>query len=350
MALISIVVPVAKRVNRLVLQCKQLEKLAAENQDYDFEFIFVDDGSHQESISRIKDLTQEDKRFRLVVLTRDFGATAAFLAGVNYASGDCAGFFSGSSLDPSRVFPELIHQWESGARIVLGKWTDPTSRSREIALSDPLLKRRIFPNRIYFQDISSLLVDKEVLYILSQISDPFSDIIEILAWIGIDPHLVEYEQNTTSDGRLEFKFHHRSISLNYSEGIVSPKTFRSSLWIGFVLAALGVLTTAGIILAGDYFRINTPDWWMFSGVIFFVLGMQLILMGIFGEQVYRSLEKIRSRPVFVVDSVTNPPVSSSVQGREKIEKMILSLWNLRKQKVSLVSSLSAQQKYEHEGD
>jgi hypothetical protein len=73
-------------------------------------------------------------------------------------------------------------------------------------------------------------------------------------------------------------------------------------------------------------------------------------MGIFGEQVYRSLEKIRSRPVFVVDSVTNPPVSSSVQGREKIEKMILSLWNLRKQKVSLVSSLSAQQKYEHEGD
>jgi hypothetical protein len=65
-------------------------------------------------------------------------------------------------------------------------------------------------------------------------------------------------------------------------------------------------------------------------------------MGAFGEQIYKSLEKIRSRPAFVVDSIINPPVSSSVQDREKIEKMILSLWNVRKQKVPYVSSLSTQ--------
>ena len=343
MGLISIVVPVAKRENRLVLQCKQLEKLAADNHAYDFEFILVDDGSHRESISRITELAQNDKRFRLVILTRDFGATAAFLAGITYASGDCAGFLSGVNLDPSKVFAELINQWESGAKIVLGKWEAPASRSRGIAISDPLLKRRIFPNRIYFRDISSLLVDKEVVYILSQISDPFSDIIEILAWIGIDPQLVEYDQETMPEGGSELKFRHHSISLNYSEGIYSPKTFSTSLSIGFVLAAFGVLATAGLIIAGDYYQAFIPDWWMLAGVLFFIIGMQLILMGVFGEQIYRSLEKTRSRPVFVVNSIINPPVSSSVQGREKIEKMILSLWNIRKQKVSYASSLNTQQ-------
>ncbi len=343
MALISIVLPVVKRVNRLVLQCKQVEKIAAENHKYDFEFIFVDDGSHLESVARLKEISNADKRFRLVILTRDFGPTAAFLAGITYASGDCAAFFPESNLDPSSVFSELAQEWRSGTKIVLGKWEQTTRRRGDgggIVLSDPLLKRRIFKNRIYFQDVSSLLVDKELIYILSQISDPFSDIIEILAWIGIDPHLVEYRQVSPPAGGSELNFQHSSISLNYTEGFFSPRNFRTSLWMGFILGAVGVLITAGYILASDIVQAVVPDWWMFAGAVFFILGMQLILMGASGEQIYRALEKIRSRPTFVVDSIINPPVSSSVAGRDKIEKMILSLWNVRKQKVPYVSTLS----------
>lgn len=106
---------------------------------------------------------------------------------------------------------------------------------------------------------------------------------------------------------------------------------------------MGVLITAGLIIAGEFSTTLIPDWWMFAGAIFFVMGMQLILMGAFGEQIYKSLQKIRSRPAFVVDLVINPPVLSSVQGGEKIEKMILSLWNIRKQKVPYVSSVSSPQ-------
>ena len=64
-------------------------------------------------------------------------------------------------------------------------------------------------------------------------------------------------------------------------------------------------------------------------------------VGIFGEHLYKSLEKIRSRPVFVVDSIVNPPVSSETEGREKIEKMILSLWSIRKQKTTYASSINS---------
>jgi len=335
MDLISIIIPVAHRVNRLVLQCKQLEKLAADNHEHDFEFIFVDDGLHRESTSRITELTQKDKRFRLVVLTRDFGETAAFIAGAAYASGDCVGYFRGKNLDPAMVFGELINHWHEGARIVVGKWVNPGShswRSRGVVFSDPKLPRRIFPQKIYFQDISSLLVDKEVNYILSQISDPFSELPEILAWTGIDPILVEYEWQIDDVNEKHYRFKHRSISLNYTVGAFSASSLRTYISLGFVLAMLGVLITAGLVIANEYYSGDIQDWWVLTGVVILMIGGEFVLMGIFGEQIVRSLEKIRSRPAFVVDTVINPPVPTSEQGREKIEKMILSLWNVRKQK------------------
>ena len=344
MGLISIIVPVVSRVNRLVLQTKQLETLASEVTSHDFEFIFVDDGSHLEPLKVLKETSDKDKRYRIITLTRDFGETAAFLAGITYASGDCAGFFSGRSIDPCKIFSELIQHWESGSKVVFGKWEDDSpysSENRSSLRSEMSLARKLFPNRFYFQDINSLLIDKEVMYILSQITDPYSDIIEIIAWTGFSPHLVEYSIHTEEGESKRITFQDQSISLEYSEGIYSPKTFKTSFSIGLLLATLGALTTAGFIIAQDYYQTFIPDWWMLTSIIVFVFGIQFGLMGLFGEQLFRSLEKLRSRPVFIVDAIINPPKSSSTEGREKIEKMILSLWSVRKQKIAYSSSMSS---------
>jgi glycosyltransferase involved in cell wall biosynthesis len=335
MGVISIVVPVAARVNRVVLQCKQLAKLAENVPAQDFEFIFVGDRSQREAIAGLKEIARGDKRIRVVVLTRDFGKTAAYLAGAAQASGDCIGYLPGKDLDPSLIFGELIRLWESGAKITLGKWVDPGSRSRRskgVPFSDPVLRRRVFSDRIYSQEIGSLLVDKDVHYVLSQISDPHSDIIEVLAWTGIHPVLLEYELKKDPGTGKECIFYQRNISLDYSEGVLTTGSFRVSWILGFVLATFGVLSTAGLIIANAFYQFVFPDWWMLIGVVLFIVGLQFILMGVFGEQIYRSLQAIRSRPAYVVESMVNPPVSSAAEGREKIEKMILSLWNVRRQK------------------
>jgi len=344
MGLISIIAPVVTRVNRLVLQTRQLETLASEVTKHDFEFIFVDDGLHQDSLKILKERAEKDKRYRIISLTRDFGPTASFLAGITYASGDCAGFCSSSSLDPSQIFAELIRHWESGSKIVFGKWEKSSlrsDRSRNPLISELSIARRLFPNRVYFQDINSLVIDKEVMFILSQITEPYSDVIEILAWTGIKPHLVEYYLQTQEGGKKRMSFKDQSITLEYSEGIYSPKTFRTSFSIGLFLATFGALITAGFVIAQEYYQTFIPDWWLVISVIVFIFGVQLGLMGLFGEQFIRSLEKIRSRPVFIIDSVINPPISPATEGREKIEKMILSLWSIRKQKIAYSSSLSS---------
>ena len=344
MGLVSFIVPVSTRVNRQVLHTKQLEKLAAKVSGHDFEFIFVGDGSNQDSLRVIKEKGERDKRYRIITLTRDFGTTALFLAGITYASGDCAGYFSGRHLDPCLVFEELIRHWESDAKVVIGKWAPQYAKSQKDVKAtgnNSYLRRKLFPNRINFQDVSSLLIDKEVYFILSQITDPFSDIVESLAWTGFQPHLVEYAFQDKEGGRRSLVFKDRSINLQHSLYLYSPKLFQTGLSIGLFLAMLGGLTALGLVIAGEYYQVYIPAWWMLGGVVAFILGVQLGLLGIFGEHLYKSLEKIRSRPVFVVDSIVNPPVSSETEGREKIEKMILSLWSIRKQKTTYASSINS---------
>lgn len=341
MGLVSIIVPVPHRVNRLVLQTRQLETLASDVSGHDFEFIFVDDGSHQESIRLLEEKIENDKRYRVISLTRDFGPTASILAGITYASGDCAGYFSGRNLDPSTVFKELIHHWESNAKLVLGKWAAPVPTRGSKLYSDNFLLRKLFPNRIYYQDISSFLVNKDVIYVLSQTADPFSDIIEILAWTGFKAHLVEYSLKMEQDKTKRMTFNDYEISLEYSEGISLSTAFRMSLMVGLILTILGALATIGLILGSDTFLQFAPSWWTLTSAMVFIVGVQMGLIGVFGERLFRSLEKIRSRPAFIVDSIINPPISPSPEGREKIEKMILSLWSIRKQKIAYASSTSA---------
>jgi glycosyltransferase involved in cell wall biosynthesis len=344
MGLISLIVPVSTRVNRQVLLTKQLEKLAERVSGHDFEFIFVGDGANQGSLRVLQEKGEGDKRYRIITLTRDFGRTASFLAGITYASGDCAGYFSGQNLDPCFVFEELIRHWESDAKVVIGKWAPPHSNSPKYSTAagkQPYLKKILFPHRLYFQNVSSLLIDREVYFLLSQIADPFSDIIEILAWTGFQPHLVEYDLQQKEGGRRSLMFKDRSINLQHSLGLYSPKLFQTGLSIGLFLAMLGGLTAFGLVIAGEYYQLNIPMWWLLGGVVVFIVGVQFGLLGIFGEQMYKSLEKIRSRPVFVVDSIVNPPVSAAPESREKIEKMILSLWSIRKQKTTYASSLNS---------
>jgi ABC-type antimicrobial peptide transport system permease subunit len=228
--------------------------------------------------------------------------------------------------------------------MVFGKWADSSlmaSNNQRALDRETYLRRKLFPNRIYFEDVSSLLIDKEVYYILSQITDPFSDIIETLAWTGFQSQLVEYSFQVQSDGGRSLIFKDQSLNFEYSQAIYSPKTFQTSLSFGLFLAMLGGLTALGLVIASEYYQLSVPVWWMLAGVVVLIIGVQLGLMGIFGEHLYKSLEKIRSRPVFVVDSIVNSPVSSETEGREKIEKMILSLWSVRKQKTAYASSMNS---------
>lgn len=342
MGLISIVVPVVARVNRLVLHTRQLESLAQEEANHDFEFIFVDDGSNEDSIRILEECASNDKRYRVIKLTRDFGPTALFLAGIAYASGDCAGYFSDPNIDPSKIFRELIHHWESGSLIVLGKWKDPHSKpfgSQKLLQKEIAYIRNLISNRLFFQDINSLLIDRQVIFVLSQVTDAYGDIVDLLAWSGYQARLVEYILEVSKVDERRLSFQNREISLEYSEQVYSLMRLKIGLFVGVVLAVLGAFSSVAIILAQEYSQPVISDWWILGSGFVFIFGVQLVLIGIYGYHLWRTLTKVRSKQVFVVDSIINPPAPSSLEGREKLEKMILSLESIRKQRIAYAASL-----------
>lgn len=344
MGLISIIVPVSSRVNSQVLHIQQLEKLASIVDRHDFEFIFVGDVTHKDALSLLEEKIEGDKRYRIITLTRDFGSKASFLAGITYASGDCVGYFSSSNLDPCQIFEKLIQYWESGAKVVLGKWDKFQSRAsiiKGLNTRKNYLRNSFISSRIDFLDVSSLLIDKDAYYLLSQITDPFSDIIETLAWTGFQFHLVEYSYQNQGDVSRNLVFKEQTLNLDISPSLNMPKTIQTSLSIGLFLIMLGGLSFFGLEIAREYYEIIIPEWWLFASIGILIGGIQLALMSVLGEQLYKSLLKIRSRPVYVVESIINPPISSKYESREKLEKMILSLWSVRKQKSAYGSSLNS---------
>jgi glycosyltransferase involved in cell wall biosynthesis len=342
MGLVSIVVPVKSRVNRLVLHTRQLESLAQEVANHDFEFIFVDDGSNEESIKILEERASNDKRYRVVTLTRDFGPAALFLAGITYASGDCVGFFSDPNIDPSKIFQELIHHWESGSLIVLGKWKDPYMEplvSRRPLQKEIAYVRNLVSNRFFFQEISSLIIDKQVMYVLPQVTEGYGDIVDLLAWTGYQARLVEYTIEAQKGEGKRLSFQDREISLKDTNGVYLLMRFKISISLGLILTILGALSSLAIILAKEYSQPVISDWWVLGSAFVFILGVQLCLMGFYGYHLWQTFVKVRGRQVFVVDSVINPPISDSLEGREKIDKMILSLESIRKQRIAYAASV-----------
>ena len=340
MGLISIIVPVISQVNNLVNKAKQLESLAEVVKDHDFEFIFLDNGSHEASVEALKDRADNDKRYRVVILTRDFGSTALFLAGIAYSSGDCAIYFADNLHDPSEIFIELISHWEAGSRIIFGMRRQKLTGSfRTIPgiLKNFTSSQTGFPNRLSLGEINFLLIDNQVMYILSQVSYTQHDIVEILAWTGFQSQLVEYSQQDLSAVEGQYFVQDKLITLKSGIDLSASETYRSSLIIGILLAVFGGLITFGLFAAPNNYQGVIPEWWWLISSMMLVLGTQMSLVGILGEKLHQSLVMIGNKPVFIVDTIINPPAQSTLKGREKLEKMILSLWSIRKQRIDYSS-------------
>jgi len=117
MAVISIIVPVYYNAASLRALSERLAALASANARHAFEFIYVDDGSGDDSYAVLSKLASLDNRVRVIRLARNFGSNAAILAGMTYATGDCVGCIAADLQDPPETLTEMIILWEAGHKV-----------------------------------------------------------------------------------------------------------------------------------------------------------------------------------------------------------------------------------------
>ena len=111
---ISVIIPAYNEEESLPMLYDRMKKLMENMENYEFEILFVNDGSKDKTINIIKQLRAEDKRICYVDFSRNFGKEIAMIAGLDYATGDCVIFMDADLQDPPELIPELVKYWEEG--------------------------------------------------------------------------------------------------------------------------------------------------------------------------------------------------------------------------------------------
>ena len=320
MKTVSIVVPVYYNELNLPYLFPRLFGLADANPQYDFEYVFVDDGSGDNSFQILAEMAQRDPRIRAVKLSRNFGSNAATLAGLHYVSGDCVAMIAADLQDPPELITTMLQRWEAGKKVVLAAREtrgDPLAE-RLVSSAFYWLFRRLAIKEMPANGCDFALIDRRVVDILVQIGEKNLYLFGLILWLGFDRDVVYYTRQKRELGKSKWTLD-KKVKY-FIDALVSftyvPMRLVSALGMALALAGFGwaVVVVLNRILAG----VPVQGWASLMTVVLVVSGVQLLTLGIFGEYLWRNFEETRKRPSFIVDQLvgmTNQRISKLANHR-----------------------------------
>ncbi|WP_339220608.1 glycosyltransferase family 2 protein [Paenibacillus sp. FSL H8-0332] len=300
---LSILVPIYFNELNIPHTIPRLQNLENIIPDCDFEFVFVDDGSKDNSFQLLLEAKSYDSRIKVIKLSRNFGSMSAVQAGLNYTTGDCVGIISADLQDPPEMFKDMIEHWKLGKKVVLA-----TREDREESLS-----QKVFSNTYYYLlekfalkgypkgGFDFLLIDKQVVSEIVEIHEKNTNIMSLIYWLGHDQVQLPYVRQERKFGKSRWTlskklklFIDSFVSFSYS-----PIRFMSL--IGVITAILSFFYGVFVVIGTLSGYINLQGWTTIIALITFLLGIIMIMLGIIGEYLWRILDESRERPTYVVD-------------------------------------------------
>lgn len=311
MALISVVVPVFHNAASLRDVVERFQKVA-EQEPEDFEFIFVDDGSRDDSFKVMTELTELDSRVRAIKLVRNFGSNAACSAGIAYAQGDAVVAISADLQDPPELIGDMLAHWRMGSKVVLAARADRDDPWLTKVTSNifwRLIRRYGLPN-MPEQGSDYALLDRDVLEALKHTHEPNAGLGMVL-WTGYEPTIIHYKREERKEeyGKSGWSLSKRVTYLIDFFVSFSQMPIRAASLLGISLAFLGFIYACVIIVSRIFYGSETElarGWYSMIVILLLVSGVQLIMTGVLGEYLVRTLESTRQRPAFLVEKVVDP--------------------------------------------
>lgn len=301
---ISVIIPAYNEEESLPILKQRMEKLMNSMENYEFEILFINDGSKDNTINIIKEMREEDNRINYVDFSRNFGKEIAMIAGLDYATGDCAIFMDADLQDPPELIPELVKYWEQGYDDVYAK-----RRSRK---GETWLKK--FTSKMYYKILQKTtkieiqkdtgdfrLLDKRCVNALKKLREAERNTKSMFSWIGYKKKEVLYDRDPRVAGKTKWNYI-KLIDLAI-DGITSFTT--SPLRISTYIAIPTFLLLFGyfIYVIAKCFVIKQAIQ-AFQAIILLILffsGVQILLFGIVGEYLGRIFNETKNRPLYLVN-------------------------------------------------
>jgi polyisoprenyl-phosphate glycosyltransferase len=304
MKTISLLIPAYNEEPVLEKLFPRLNSLAKSQKDYAFEFLFVNDGSKDGTLSIIKDYAEKDSRVSYINLSRNFGKEIGMIAGLDHVKGDAVVIIDADLQDPPELIPEMISLWEEGYDDVYAK-----RRSRE---GESWLKK--FTSRQYYKLLQSVthvpiqedtgdfrLFDRRVVEALKQFRESQRNTKAMFSWVGFHKKEILYDRDPRAAGETKWNYF-KLIELAL-DGITSFTTapLRLSTYAGVVVSILAFIYLLFLVVRTVFFGTDLAGYPSMMAVILFLGGVQLISLGIIGEYVGRIFNESKGRPLYFIE-------------------------------------------------
>ncbi|MBQ3518983.1 MAG: glycosyltransferase family 2 protein [Clostridia bacterium] len=310
MKTVALIIPCYNEADVLELLRTELYRVCDPLQQFNFEFVFVNDGSKDETLNIIKRFADTDKRCKFISFSRNFGKEAAMLAGMQYAvHADYIGIIDADLQHSPDLIPEMIEACETeGYDVAAARRSDREGEEAlKSALSGAFYKVINKVSEININDSAQdfrIMKQKVVLSILSMPERiRFSK--GIFTWVGFNTKWFSHENRERAAG--ETKWSIRKLAKYALDGILGYTTspLRLALWLGVLLCVVGV----GVGIYAVVCRFVCDELLMQSfitlySVLFLLVGILLGVIGILGEYLARVYTEIKGRPVYII-SETN---------------------------------------------
>ena len=318
MTFVSIVVPVYHNATSLPDLLSKFQELAQKNAGDRFEFVFVDDGSRDNSFDVLQSLASAEPRVRIVKLSRNFGSNAALLAGLGQARGQVIAAIAADLQDPPELIDDMLAQWRLGRKVVLAARESREDPGLTSLMSDSFyaLFRRFAIKSMPKRGFDFFLIDRQVCDLIKGIQESNAYLMGLILWLGFDPAVIYYHRREREKryGHSMWTFAKKLKYFVDSFVAFSYMPVRASSVLGISLSILGILYAVVVIAARLFFGVQAEGWASLMVVLLIVSGAQLLMTGVLGEYLWRNLDETRRRPRFIIERTieTNIPEAQLV--------------------------------------
>ena len=302
--LVSILVPAFNEEEVLNILYERLVNLMNNTNNYNFEVLLVNDGSTDNTLSIMKDLRKNDKRFNYLNLSRNYGKEIAMIAGFDYIKGDCVIILDADLQDPPELIPEMLTFWEQGYDDIYAK--------RKSRKGETFLKK--FTAKMYYRTLQSVtkikiqkdtgdfrLLDRRCVEALKQLRESERYTKGLYSWIGYNKKELLYDREPRAAGKTKLNYR-KLINLSI-DGLTSFTTapLRWSALIGVFVSFIAFIYMLVIIFKTIFLGVDVAGYASTMVVILFLGGLQLIFLGIIGEYLGRAFYESKGRPLYFTD-------------------------------------------------
>ena len=303
--LISFVVPCFNEQENVDETFKQLSVIAKQQKKYQFEFVFVDNGSSDHTRQHIEQLADKDSRMKGIFLSRNFGPEASGIAGLEHAKGDVIIISVCDLQDPLELIPEYIAKWEKGSDLVIGIYTK--NQDAFVMATIRKLYYKIFKRManitIPINSSGICLYSRPALDAFLSLQERFRSSLGLRAWIGFKTEYITYERRERKRGKSSYNVLRYLQTAERSFFGFSYVPLNIIIYLSAIFLLVSFLFFVGYLISVFFHVIPWNQTTVIVSTIILFGSIQLLAISVIGKYIQVIVEETKKRPHYIIETI-----------------------------------------------